>query len=261
MPITKFFRVAQSGPTIDGREISPAQIDEMAASYNPKTYGARVNLEHFMSMYPDSVFKAYGDVLALKAEDGPNGGRTLLAQIDAFPDLVKLKKDGQKVYWSIEIAPNFASTGKAYLVGLAATDTPASLGTEMLTFAAVKAPDKVKANLYSAAFESDFEVDEVKPEGPGLLAKVKDLLSSKVKGDESRFAQVEGAVTAIAEEVAAVKKDSATFATADAVKTVSAALDKVQAQLTELTTKLSHTPDSPPRPQHSGAPAPQTTDC
>jgi hypothetical protein len=32
----------------------------------------------------------------------------------------------------MEVSTKFADTGKAYLVGLAATDDPASLGTEML---------------------------------------------------------------------------------------------------------------------------------
>jgi hypothetical protein len=41
---------------------------------------------------------------------------------------------GQKVYTSMEIRPNFANSGKCYLVGLAVTDDPASLGTEYLEF-------------------------------------------------------------------------------------------------------------------------------
>jgi hypothetical protein len=43
-------------------------------------------------------------------------------------------KAGQKVYTSMEIQPNFANSGKCYLVGLAVTDDPASLGTEYLEF-------------------------------------------------------------------------------------------------------------------------------
>lgn len=41
---------------------------------------------------------------------------------------------GQKVYTSMEIRPNFSNTGKCYLIGLAVTDDPASLGTEYLEF-------------------------------------------------------------------------------------------------------------------------------
>jgi hypothetical protein len=61
-------------------------------------------------------------------------------QIDATDELVELNKRRQKLYTSIEVRPSFADTGEAYLVGLAVTDNPASLGTEMLEFAA-KNPD------------------------------------------------------------------------------------------------------------------------
>lgn len=47
-----------------------------------------------------------------------------------------MNKAAQKVYTSMEIQPNFANTGKCYLVGLAVTDDPASLGTEYRNSAA-----------------------------------------------------------------------------------------------------------------------------
>jgi CMP-2-keto-3-deoxyoctulosonic acid synthetase len=50
--------------------------------------------------------------------------------------MVQMTDKGQKVYSSIELHPQFALNGKAYVVGLAMTDTPASLGTERLKFAA-----------------------------------------------------------------------------------------------------------------------------
>ena len=46
----------------------------------------------------------------------------------------------QKLFNSIEVNPNFADTNEAYLVGLAFTDTPASLGTQIMEFAS-KNPD------------------------------------------------------------------------------------------------------------------------
>lgn len=263
MPKTKFLRVARSGKTIDGREITKAQIDQMAANYDPKKYGARVNLEHFMSFFPNTEFKAYGDVIAVKADTDSDGERVLLAQIDATPDLVKLAADRQKVYWSIEIAPNFAGTGEAYLAGLAATDTPASLGTEMLTFAVKsdKAPADIKDRLFSTAVESDFEVeDQPKDPGPGLMDKVKQLLSGKARTDDSRFTQVEGAVTAVAEEVAGIKTAADAFAKSGDVQALTAKVDGLSAQLADLKTKLSTTSQSPQRPQASGVDANQT-DC
>jgi len=66
---SKFFRVATEGATTDGRNIERRQIEEMAASFNPQTYGARIWLEHLRSLLPDGPFKAYGDVLAVKCEE------------------------------------------------------------------------------------------------------------------------------------------------------------------------------------------------
>jgi hypothetical protein len=43
---TKAFLLATAGSTVDGRTITDADIDQMASSYDPKTYGARVNIEH-----------------------------------------------------------------------------------------------------------------------------------------------------------------------------------------------------------------------
>ncbi|MFO5718698.1 GPO family capsid scaffolding protein, partial [Klebsiella pneumoniae] len=60
----------------------------------------------------------------------------LYGVINPTPDLIELNKKRQKVYTSVEIDPSFSDTGEAYLVGLAVTDNPASLGTEMLQFSA-----------------------------------------------------------------------------------------------------------------------------
>lgn len=59
-PARKKFRVAVSGATVDGREIQPQHLRDAAASYNPDVYGARVNVEHYLSMLPDSNFGAMG---------------------------------------------------------------------------------------------------------------------------------------------------------------------------------------------------------
>ncbi|VFR39579.1 Phage capsid scaffolding protein [plant metagenome] len=130
----KFFRVAQEGQTTDGRVIERKWLQEIAETYDPKKYGARINLEHVRGLLPDSPFKAYGDVLAVKVEDNTEGKAELFAQLDPTADLIAFNKARQKVYTSIEIDPDFAGTGKCGLVGLAVTDSPASLGTDYLVF-------------------------------------------------------------------------------------------------------------------------------
>ncbi len=174
---SKFFRVAVEGATADGRTIERQQLVEMAASYNPATYGARVNMEHIRGVTADKPFRALGDVTALKTEeveldlDGKKVKKlALFAQITPNEDLLAINAVDQKKYSSIEINPNFAGTGKAYLMGLAVTDSPASLGTEMLQFVAgcrEKGVDPFAArrlapgNLFTAASETAFEFVDV----------------------------------------------------------------------------------------------------
>lgn len=154
---SKFFRVAVEGATSDGRTIDRDWLLQIAKHYSPKLYGARVNMEHIRGYGPNSDFRAYGDVLAVKTEEVEIGGKkklALLAQIDATDELVELNKRKQKLYTSIEVRPSFADIGEAYLVGLAVTDNPASLGTEMLAFAAQN-PD---ANPFKARKEQPEDV-------------------------------------------------------------------------------------------------------
>lgn len=162
---TGFFRVAVEGATTDGRTISRDWIEQMAAGYNPATYTARINCEHIKGFSPDAPFNAYGSVAAVKAEeitlelDGkPVKRLALFAQLDANDNLVDTVKAGQKIFTSVEVATNFAATGKAGLVGLAITDNPASLGCEALHFSALKpvfdARKQNPANLFTAAEEA-----------------------------------------------------------------------------------------------------------
>lgn len=158
---SKWFRVATEGATVDGRSISRLHIEQMAKRFNPTLYGARIWLEHYRGMLPDSPFAALGDVAALKAEE-QEGKMRLFAQIEPLPALVQMNKAGKKIYTSIELDPRFADTGEAYMVGLAVTDTPASLGTERLQFTVGdRRPDDLKAHLFSAAEETSIEIEEV----------------------------------------------------------------------------------------------------
>jgi len=141
MAKTQYFRVAVEGATVDGREITRDQIQQMADSYNTATYAARINCEHLRGFSPEAPFNAWGTVDAVKAEeiDLALGGKTekklaLFARLDVTDQAKAYNEAGQKLYSSVEIHPNFAQTGKAYLVGLAFTDSPASLGTEVLKF-------------------------------------------------------------------------------------------------------------------------------
>ncbi|MGD8174777.1 GPO family capsid scaffolding protein [Marinimicrobium sp. ARAG 43.8] len=190
----KKFRIAREGATTDGRNISRAWIEQMAKNYNPKEYGARINLEHFKGVLPDGPFRAYGDVVALSTEEH-NGKLCLIGELDPTDDLVELSKKRQKVYCSIEVDPDFADTGEAYLVGLAVTDTPATLGAEMLKFSASASANPLAArkqsprNLFSAAeFELDFSGHEPSEPETSLVDTVKQLFSKHRKASTTQFA-------------------------------------------------------------------------
>jgi len=185
---SKFFRIGTEGDTTDGRVIERGWIQQMADTYDRAKYAARVWMEHIRGFTPEGPFGAYGDVLALQAREVENGKLALFAQIEPLPALVALNRARQKLYSSMEIATNFAKSGKAYLIGLAVTDTPASLGNDILAFAAQNPQANPLAgrkqdadNLFSAAHavELTFEdsVDE-KTEDPAALAKLTTLAES-----------------------------------------------------------------------------------
>ncbi|MGB0859481.1 MAG: GPO family capsid scaffolding protein [Pseudoalteromonas spongiae] len=205
--VSKFFRVFTEGDTTDGRVVERSWIEDMAETYDTGKYGARVWLEHIRGVLPDSPFKAYGDVRAVKAEEVEDGKLALFAQIDPTDDLLAMSKKRQKIYTSVEIDPDFAKTGKCYLTGLAVTDSPASLGTEMLEFSAKAKVNplterKLKPeNLFTAAIETKLEFEDVEeqPEESGLFSKVKELLGQNKKQTNGSFSQINQAVEAIAQ--------------------------------------------------------------
>lgn len=238
-----WFCVAVEGATSDKRTIKRAWLEQAAKNFNPATYGARIWLEHFRSLLPDSPFKAYGDVLAVKTDEIDINGQkklALFAQVEPTPELIALNKAKQKIYSSIEIDDSFADTGEAYIVGLAVTDSPASLGTDVLAFSAQKpesSPFKDRhysaTSMFTEAVETTltFEEVEVKPNiGAQLFSKVQDLLKRKEAKDDSEFGAIGQAVEAIAEH----GKSLAEQFTAEQTRNT-----ELRAQVQQLSTDLS----------------------
>ena len=206
------FRVATEGATTDGRTIQRDWLVQAAKNYNPKTYAARVNLEHLRSVYPDSAFRAYGDILSLETKE-EDGKLRLYAEIQPLPELVALTKAGQKLFTSIEINPKFADTGEAYMVGVAVTDNPASLGTDMLSFAAQNpkaSPFTARKSspdaLFTEAVETElaFEDEGATADSKKFSQRLSDLIktfSSKGKSDDARFGELVDALEQITEHL------------------------------------------------------------
>lgn len=243
-----WFRVATEGATTDGRKIERVWIEDMASTYDRTKYAARIWLEHYRGVLADSPFRAYGDVLAVKAEEVDVDGEkrmALFAQIEPTDDLIAMNKAKQKLYTSIEIDPRFSDSGRAYLTGLAVTDSPASLGTEALQFSAQNPAASPFAGrktnpdaMFSEAVETTLLFDEVddKPGlGAMLFSRVQDLLKlgqAKVDGD---FAQASKAIELVAEQVGSISEQVA------GVVELASKFSSLQTELAELKNQLGST--------------------
>ena len=272
----KRFRIGVEGATTDGREIQREWLEQMAASYNPAMYTALINLEHIKSYLPDSTFNRYGKVTALFAEEiteGPLAGKmALYADVEPTESLVELVKKGQKLFTSMEVSPKFADTGKAYLVGLAATDDPASLGTEMLTFSACAAHNPLanrkqnSANLFTAAEETVIELEEIQDDKPSLFARVTALFTKKEQSDDARFSDVHKAVELVATEQQnlSARTEKSLSEQEERLSELETALQAQQTAFNELVDKLSHEDsrqDYRQRATGGNAPADTLTNC
>lgn len=205
---SKRFRIGVEGATTDGRVIERVWLTQMAANYNPQVYTAVVNMEHIKGYTPDSAFRRFGIVERVEAEeisDGPLKGKmALYGWIVPTDELVSMTANMQKIFTSMEVNPKFSDTGEAYLVGLAVTDDPASLGTEMLQFSASAEANPLarrkqdRDNLFTAAEETLFEFEDLPEEKPSFFASIKALLSRKSADDDARFADVHQAVEEVA---------------------------------------------------------------
>lgn len=170
-------RVAVSGPTCDGREILPQHLRDMAETYTPATYTAVIWCDH--ERWPGSHGTVFAVRLDETSEDLQPGQVALEAQLKPNDKLLWLNDRGEKLFTSVEITPDFANTGKAYLTGLAVTDEPASLGTQELYFSNKTS----KASYYAASQELGPLEGEPKGEAGKLISLLTKLFSRFATGD------------------------------------------------------------------------------
>ena len=274
---SKFFRVATEGATTDGREIQRSWIEQMAKNFNREKYGARVWLEHMRGMLPESAFAALGDVLAVEARPVEDGKLALFAQIEALPALVAMNKAKQKIYTSIEVDPNFAKTGEAYLTGLAVTDSPASLGTEVLKFAAGNpdaSPFKGKKHsegaLFTAAVETELGLEgDAESIASTLITKFSDMLKnlSGITAPKPTPETTDVFATKTLEVLgaadAAIQQQAKELATEKAAREkLAGEFNTLQANFNELSKKLSQQDGSTTqRPEATGSEGVVQADC
>ena len=219
MPYTKktdWRVIGVSGDTVDGRTISERELREMAESYDPDVYGARINLEHITFIIPDFA-SGYGDVVELKAEPWKKdpSKTALLARLNITPELQRLWDSGQKIYTSMEITPDFADTRKAYLTGLAITDKPASLGTTANYTAAKHRAGEKFFSAYRAAEPKETVMNENQND-PALTERIFARLFKKYFADpapaETEATETKAAETEATETVPAETEAAAEYA-------------------------------------------------
>ena len=126
---TDWITIGTSGPTVDGRKISDKMLTEAAETYDPDEYEAVISSDHLLWYYGN-----FGRVTELRTQSDKKDRVSLQAKIQPNKRLMEMNSQGQRLHTSMELTDDFANTGKSYLMGLAVTDEPASLGTSSLMF-------------------------------------------------------------------------------------------------------------------------------
>lgn len=206
---SKPVRLCVEGATTDGRKVQRQWLTDIEKNYDKNVYGARINMEHMNY----SWMPRYGDVESVYTEEISEGALkgklALYGVLTPTDSLIEMNKKRQKVYTSVEINPNFSDMNGAYLVGLAVTDNPASLGTSMLEFSA--GADKPTAfserkqdkdNVFTAAEETSIEFtdEEDKSDKPNLFERIKAKFSQERKRSDANLDDVHQAIELCAEE-------------------------------------------------------------
>lgn len=273
--ISDFKRVAVAGNTIDGREIKEQWLKDIEQTYDPKVYGARVWPEHLRSFAPKGDFAALGDVIAVKTQTDKINGEDrlcLYAQIAPLPKLIEINQARDKIYTSIEVTENFDGSGKAYLSGLAVTDSPASLGTEELHFSATRLNMQITDAIETSFTFSEFseQNDEADGNFKQFMQSVKDKIAAAFskQSDKSgeQLQQVIEVFNELTEQV--VVRFSTQGQQLEQRAQDFAKLEKAQQQLkTELDElkasykRLDNTPANPARPPATGGDGYIYADC
>lgn len=214
--ISDWLCIAQEGKTIDGREIKREWLESSVKNYSPEFYQALIWCEH---EDVNSRLFSYnlGTVEELKLEER-DGKLRLLARLRANAILQSMNEHEQKIYSSVEIMPNFPEEGDFYLVGLAATDQPASTGLSRLSFSTNKngfrtAPillfdnneiNKAKQNINLSKFTKEIfsmtqeEIDALLAQ----LAEANNSIQELQEQNEKLLDQLENGNTKAAQETA-----------------------------------------------------------
>lgn len=271
---SKPVRLCVEGATTDGRKVQRQWLTDIAKNYDPSVYGARINMEHLNYEW----MPRFGDVESVYTEEISEGalkGKLALYGILSPTDsLIEMNRKRQKVYTSVEINPNFSDMNSAYLVGLAVTDNPASLGTSMLEFSA--GADKTatfserkqdKDNVFTAAEETviEFTEEENKPEKPSLKDRIMAKFSRERQRNDVELNDIHQAVELCAEEqTETVQKLTRLETQVKALSGIKEENETLRSELDQLKKDLSQQDNQQHRPTSFGGNTTNTenlTDC
>jgi len=168
--------ILTAGVAFNGKEISQQIIDEMAESYNPNVYTARI------SKATEQRGEALGSVASLEKQ-----GNKLYAVLKPNSKLLRTVEQGQLLHAACEYIEEFAGTGKAYLTGLALTDNPSSLGTTQIHLSAMTNNSAIEK---SAFYEKEDPISVLKNKITTLSAQV-DTLTQQAKAFTNRSGKEE----------------------------------------------------------------------
>lgn len=148
---TDWICIATEGYAIDGRPITRDMIQQAADNYSTSEYTAMIWPHHPIETINERQYwtQNLGLVAELTAKEQA-GKLRLMAKLEPNQYLINLNARGQKIFTSSEFCTDYANTGQAYLMGLAATDIPASLGTGRIDLSEANQPSPSTQNQYSA---------------------------------------------------------------------------------------------------------------
>lgn len=166
--VSDWICICTAGTAIDGRPIEESWLLEAAERYDTNFYVALIWPHHTESLKEREFYTPnYGVVKALKTER-VDGALKLYAKFAPNQFLINANKESQKLFTSCEFWENFQGKGFTYLQAVAATDVPASVGTDMMKFSA-----QMQSQGIRFGNSNQFSLGELLPEKqPSLIDRI-----------------------------------------------------------------------------------------
>lgn len=202
-----WFCVATSGKTIDGRDIQKEWLESAAKNYSKELYQAMIWDEHASTVEREWQGNL-GTVEEIKLEE-TDGNFKLFARLQPSQFLIQLNQGGQKIFTSVELAPNFPNESDYYLTGLAVTDQPASTGLSRLQFSNSNKKSAIYLTSQQLNQGSDMDLETVKTElekaleqNKAMQEKIATLEQLLKNGDEAQAETVVDELDNLADDTA-----------------------------------------------------------